>query len=207
MSGNEKQIGVEISAALWDEFRNDVQRRHGRIRGFLKSELEAALKEYINASEGGDTHDRLRRIENTLERIEESFEAEGKKKKGRNVSTETENKLRAIREQIERESDGSPKVHESVVEKAIRDTAGSSSPTIRRYKELLKQDRELFDHPTKSMLYFRDGQEYVMATNALAKGGKLSQQKYDEIIGEYGREWWVQQLPESESDTQDRGFQ
>jgi len=63
-----QQPGVEVDGELWEEFREEVRARRGGIRGHLKTELEAALREYI---EGGDpTPDqinaRLQRIEDAV---------------------------------------------------------------------------------------------------------------------------------------------
>lgn len=77
--GNETvQPGTEIDAQLWKQFRNDVQDRRGRVNGVLASELENAIREYVEASHGGDTIDRLERIESRLdELVDGDVEGEG----------------------------------------------------------------------------------------------------------------------------------
>lgn len=208
MSDQETQPGVRVNQHLWEQFRQDVRERKGTVRGHLKSELETALREYLDASDGGDTNDRLRRIENKLELIQTVIDEQDKNKKDTNVSRETEKKLRKIREQIERETDGSPKVHDEVVELAIRDNAGGSDPTLRRYKKLLQQDRELFDHPANDSVWFTSPEDYVLAVNGMRKGGKIQQDTYDEILQRYGEEWWLaQQKDEDSSGTSGGAFQ
>lgn len=209
MSDQQTQPGVRVNESLWKEFRQDVLARKGSVRGHLKSELETALREYINASDGGDTHDRLRRMENKLETIEAHISDEDKNKKESSVGSETKNKLQRIRQEIDRETDGSPKVHNEVVELAIREHAGGSDPTIRRYKRLLQQDRDLFEHPVNKSVYFRSAEDYTLAVNSMAKGGRIDQDVYDEILESYGREWWIDQLPDEETDggSPNRGFQ
>lgn len=206
MSELETQPGVRVNKSLWKEFRQDVRDRKGVVKGHLKHELETAISEYINASEGGDTHDRLRRIENELESLHTLVEEHDEKKKDSDVSSETENKLKKITGQIERESDGMPKVHDEVVELAIRDNAGGSDPTIRRYKRLLQQDNELFEHPTNENIWFRDATDYVLAVNSMRKGGKLDYSKYDDLVSEHGEEWWLAQQPDDIEDGS-KGFQ
>ena len=127
-----------------------------------------------------------------------------KKKDSSDTSSKTEERLRKINATLADEMDGSPKVHEEVIEKAIREHAGSSDPTVRRYKKLLQQDRLLFAHPVNESLFFRDSEEYVLAVNAMAKGGKVDGQSYDEILGRYGEEWWREQLPD---ENEPQGFQ
>jgi len=205
MSG-ETERPPELDAALLERFKADVKRRKGRLRGNYGSELENALEAYLDASQGGDTNDRLTRIEEQLDRVEGHLtESEAKtKKESSDTSSTTDNRLNQIQQTIAEETAGSPKVHREVVEKAIRTHAGSSDPTIRRYMELLQQDDVLFDHPTKDTLYFRDSTEYVLAVNAMAKGGKLPQQEYDTILEQYGEEWWLEQQPTDDDPT---GFQ
>jgi len=205
MSG-ETERPPQLDSALLERFKADVKRRKGRLRGNYSSELEAALEAYLDGSQGGDTNDRLARIEEQLDRVEGHLvEKEGKKKKeSSDTSSTTESRLRKITNTIADETANSPKVHTQVVEKAIRAHAGSSDPTIRRYKELLQQDNQLFSHPTKDTLYFRDSTEYVLAVNAMAKGGKLQQQDYDAIVERFGEEWWLEQQPTEERPT---GFQ
>jgi len=201
-----KQIGVRVNESLWKEFREDVAERKGGVKGHLRTEVETALREYINASEGGDTHDRLTEIERKLEAVHTEVREMDEKKKDSGVSQTTEQRLNNISDQIEDETDGSPKVHEEVVELAIRENAGSSDPTIRRYKELLRQDEQLFNHPTNNALYFTDPTDYVMATNALRKGGQLDAGQYAEILDQYGEEWWLAQQ-EEQADDEPKGFQ
>ena len=206
MAKESKQIGVQVNASLWEEFREDVAERKGGIHGHLRAEVERAFREYINASEGGDTHDRLKRIEGKLEDIHTDVQKVEEKKKDSELSQTTEQRVEDIENQIHEETGNSPKVHEEVVELAIRENAGSSDPTIRRYKELLKQDHVLFDHPTNDRRYFTDPEDYVKATNALRKAGKIDAKQYDNILSKYGKEWWLAQQEEDNND-QPKGFQ
>jgi len=206
MANSSKQIGVRVDESLWQEFRDDVAERKGGVKGHLRSEVETALREYINASEGGDTHDRLTEIEGQLDELTALVRESDEKKKDSGVSQTTEQRVNDIVEQIDDETGNSPKVHEEVVELAIRENAGSSSPTIRRYKELLQQDEHLFEHPTNDRRYFTDAEDYVKATNALRKAGKLRAKPYSEIVNNYGEEWWLSQQ-EQQTDDQPVGFQ
>lgn len=206
MANRSKQIGVQVNESLWQQFREDVAERKGGIHGHLRSEVETALREYINASEGGDTHDRLTSIERKLEEVHTEVRESDEKKKDSDLSQTTEQRVADIADQIDDETGSSPKVHEEVVELAIRENAGSSDPTIRRYKELLKQDELLFDHPTNDRRYFTDPSDYVKATNALRKAGKLNAKQYSEILDNYGEEWWLAQQ-EEQADDQPKGFQ
>lgn len=55
------------------------------VRGHYRSETETAIEEYLNASQGGDTHDRLNRIEDRIDDLADAVDTllrvvEGKKK-------------------------------------------------------------------------------------------------------------------------------
>ena len=206
MSQETKQVGVRVNKSLWEEFRQDVAERKGGVKGHLRAEFETALREYINASEGGDTHDRLTHIERKLDDLHTAVREGDEKKKDSGVSQTTEQRVDDIVNQIDEETGNSPKVHEEVVELAIRENAGSSPPTIRRYKELLRQDEHLFKHPTNDRRYFTDSEDYVKATNALRKAGKLRAKPYSNIVEQYGEEWWLAQQEQEVSD-QPKGFQ
>lgn len=207
------QPGTRIDESLWQAFRNDVEDRHGTVRGHLRSELENALREYIEASKGGDMNDRLRRLENTVERIDERtgalVDGDGaNKKEDSNVSEvgpRRRKKLDAIEAQIEREAGDATKVHESVVNKAIEDNAGSSGPTLRRYKEMLKQRRIAFENPAEdASTWFVDDGVFVRVVES-----NFPHRNHD-IANQYGEEWYqdaVDRLVDFEDDEEDRGFQ
>jgi hypothetical protein len=65
---DETQPGVRIDAELWAEFREEVRQRRGIVRGHLKPELEAALREYIEGGQptGDQINARLQRIEDAV---------------------------------------------------------------------------------------------------------------------------------------------
>jgi len=204
-SNGETQRPPRVDKALLDRFKADVKDRHGRLRGNYSSELENAIEAYLDASDGGDTNDRLARLEQQVGEIHGEVCGSGQKNKNgvSDTSSTTEKRLANIKASLRTELDGSVKAHNEVVEKTIRDHAGSSKPTLRRYKKLLKQDRELFQHPNKEHLYFRDAEDYVLAVNAMAKAGKVEQQQYDELVEEFGEDWWLEQ----QEDGSDKGFQ
>jgi len=64
--GKPKRIGVEVDRDLWEEFRQDVKERKGRVSGVLGAELENAIRQYIYDGGNASTEERLTRIENKL---------------------------------------------------------------------------------------------------------------------------------------------
>lgn len=189
-SDHDIQPGVRIDKSLWEQFRNDVESRKGSVRGHLKVEVENALREYIHASEGGDTHDRLRRIENRIEDIDERLPPvpqsdEGKRKKESDVSATTRNRLIQVRDRIEREVDKGP-VHEAVVRQAIEDVAGHSDPTIRRYREMLLEREDLYPHPRKPSKFVLGDKEFVEMVQALGKQRAITNDRYQQMVETFG---------------------
>lgn len=210
-NNNEQQIGVKINSGLWSEFRDDVQRRHGAIRGHLKHEVENALREYINASEGGDTHDRLTNIEEELAALRGEIAEIDETKKRSGLSKTVENRLDAIKEEIHEESDGAPRVHEQVIEMAIKKHAGQSKPTLRQYKKLLRDEDAAFEDPRPgNSYYFRSAPQFCAGVNQMYQDGEIEKTTYLELVeGEFTRDWWGEQVDRFENGSEDTtpGFQ
>jgi len=209
MSDNETQIGVMVNSALWEQFRDDVQTRKGGIRGHLKTEVENALREYLNASEGGDTNDRLARIESDVQTILDTLDETEQKKKDSSVGGRVEDRLDSIKDYIENQSGGSPVVGEKLIESAIRETAGSSEPTMRQYKELLDRDGWYHPHPLNDDRVFVDEDRWVESVQVHRQDGDITKQRYQDLVTDYGVESFKQRYNElQETDpTSDRGVQ
>ena len=63
---DEVQPGVKIDPELWSRFREDVKRRHGKVRNHLRDDLENAIREYLRAPDEAtpsQLDERLQRIE------------------------------------------------------------------------------------------------------------------------------------------------
>jgi len=211
MADDRKQVGATVDRDVWQAFRQDVQDRRGGVRGKLCEELDRALKAYIDASHGGDLTDRVTRLEGKIDRVVEAVENQGEKNKDSDVSATVENRLEKIREKIDEKADGSPRVHEDVVEMTIKQVAGKSKPTLRQYKELLTDERDLFPDPRSGQAYYyRDGAQYAAAVNTMYEDDReIGAETYLDIIEEtYDREWWSDRIAEWEArhdDTTDDG--
>lgn len=203
------QPGTRIDEDVWEEFRNDVEERFGTVRGHLRHELENAIREYIHASNGGDTHDRLRRIEREVESISKTVDGlqssnGGKKKKESDVSQTTKNRLDEIQSVIEKESGKGP-VHEAVVRHAIEDVAGHSDPTIRRYRQMLVDRNIVYPHPKSESKYVYGDEHFVTMIQSLTENGAMSNDRYWEYVDEFGGEdAWQTVLEEADNGSNDR---
>jgi hypothetical protein len=202
---NLTQPGTQVDESLWQQFRRDVADRRGGVRGHLRHELENAIREYIEASKGGDINDRLRRIENNVEQLNEAVgdvveSSERKKKKDSGVSQTVENRLQAIEEQIQREIGDADKAHVSIVNKAIEDNAGGSRPTLDRYKEMLEQRHIAHEWPSEeSSTWWFNNQKFVEVVD--------KQFTYHELAERYGEDWYDGMLEQVDSDSGGVGYQ
>lgn len=195
MSKDDEKVRLpSIDKSVRDEFKSWVRQEYGGVHGHYPDAIENALREYMKASDGGDTHDRLRRLENTVESIAEDVghlrgETDPKKKKDSNVSLgpRRRKKLDQIEGQIEREAGEATRVHESVINGAIEDIAGSSGPTIRRYKQMLKHRHIAFENPSEdATTWFVDAEAFVKVVES-----NFPHMNSD-IASEYGEEWYAE---------------
>lgn len=198
------QPGVRIDATLWEQFKNDIQNRKGVVRGQVAPELENAIENYLTASNGTPTDERLRRIENELESLCESVaplaDATAKKEKHSEFSSRVETRFENVKAQIMREAGDTDLVHDSVIETAIEDNAGFADQTLDRYKGLLKKRLVAFEHPNDGFeSWWLDGDSYVAYVE-----DNYGEADIREIATEYDKEWFNQTLEEVASD---RGFQ
>jgi len=203
-------IGTQVDEQLWNQFRQDVKGRKGRIRGHLSAELERAIREYINASQGGDTHDRLTRIESTLESIEDTLSETGGKKQDSDVGSTVEKRAEKINTELAELTNGGHVVADDIVELAIEKHAGDSDPTLRKYKQKLLDQEQLLEHPSKDDHYFRDSVEWVVAVQQLRQNKAISQQRFAELVRDYGKEKFQRVYTgwqEQQSESPERGVQ
>jgi len=203
----EKKRLPPIDGELKDEFVQDVRDRRGGVRGHLREQVETALREYLQASKGGDIHDRLNRIEGRLDNLATALDNLDDSDGGTDsVSKTTEDRIDAIMADIRERADelGASRVREDDVEAAIERNAGSSYKTIRRYEKLLQNQRELFGHPDKEDVYFVNSDAFIVFVEQ-----NCTERTRNRIADGYGWEWWEQQAPQGLlDDAEERsGFQ
>jgi len=207
MTDDTTQPGVRIDASVWDQFREDVEARKGGVRGHLKAELETALREYINASEGGDTHDRLTRIEGDIQNIATTLAEIQSKEKDSDVGSTVQDRADEIEQFIRDETGKSPVVGDQVVEMAIKRIAGHSDPTLSQYKDILQERGSLYPHPKQSNKFVRDKQEFVVMTQQMGENSAIPQQRYREMVDYIGEDEFVSVYDEWDTDPGGRGVQ
>jgi len=202
------QPGVQVKKSLWERFRDDVESRRGTVHGNLSHELETAIQEYLNASQGGDTHDRLRRLEEQTEEILTHLDAEDDSDGGTDsVSKTTENRIADIMADIRERSEelGTSRVRESDVEAAIERNAGTSYKTVRRYMKLLQNQREVFPDPNRDHVYFVRETPFIAY---IEQNDDVSDDLRERVASEYGWEWWEDHAPDGLVDVDEgRAFQ
>lgn len=202
------QIGVRIPQHEWDAFRAFVEENSGAIRGNLSVEVRRALEEYRRANGGGDTHDRLTRLEERSEKIDEKLDRlldalEAKNKKDDSVfsssaetdggatvanespgpNTKVSKRLNAIEAEItEKINPGEKSIPARVVERAIENHAGMSDPTIRTYTRKLQKRNVIFPNPRDDSKFFVDVVEFVSFIDAQVRDELLDWEKRGDLI-------------------------
>lgn len=163
---DEVQPGVRIDEALWNRFREDVERRHGSVRGHLRTELETAIREYVRVSDEATPAQldaRLQRIEaavgasptdggtDTLPTAEDTHTREPPattidEKPPSNVATEKKVAwlAKCVRDGL---GDDFQEVARSTLVETVKDEYGFRSDTAKRYVERLIDYFDLVDHP------------------------------------------------------------
>lgn len=166
---DEVQPGVRIDEALWNRFREDVERRHGSVRGHLRTELEIAIREYVRVSDEATPAQldaRLQRIEaavgasptdggtDTLPTAEDTHTREPPAetidgKPPSNVATEKKVAWlasRIIETEVPQTRELNTVPRERLIE-VVKDEYGFRSDTAKRYVERLIDYFDLVDHP------------------------------------------------------------
>lgn len=193
-----------IDADLKEQFVNDVEDRRGSAYGHLKEQTEKALREYMHASQGGDTHDRLTRIENKLDSLEGVLEESDSGGRTDSVSKTTERRIREIMEDIQQRAEDldTSRVRENDLEAAIERNAGTSYKTVKRYKDLLTNQRELFPHPSNDGVYFIKPSSFI----AYVEQNEPTDVA-DRVLEGYGADWWQENAPDGLLDAEpERGM-
>jgi len=168
------QPGTEVDAELWQRFRDAVEQRRGGVRGHLRTELESALRGYIDGEEvaPAEVNRRLARIEaavgveatdggtDTSEPTkcthtpDQALDAPDERPHPQSAS---EKKVAWLAQQVhDRETDGQSKLimtHESVIREVVSDAYSFTAETAQRYETEVADRLGLVDHPSNEELY------------------------------------------------------
>lgn len=183
-----------IEKALRDRFREHVKEKYGGIRGHYRRDVERMVRDWIAQHDSSNVPPEMQQIQEELDELRNqvdtiSEEDSGKKKKD-SLSKTTKNRLRSVNEQIHRESGETNLVHESIINRAIEDHAGSSEPTLRRYKEMLQSRKLAFKNPLPgTKTWFLDAEIFVNHVE-----NHIHQLEYGlyDFEREYGEDWWAE---------------
>lgn len=201
-----------IDADLKDRFAEDVEERFGSTHGHLRSEVEKALVEYLEGSEGGDVHDKLDRIEAKLDEIaadaEEVGDPPSSDESGEwidSFSPKTQYRLSDILTDIETqvEKRGMGPIREGDVETAIERNAGTSYKTIERYKDILTKNNQIIQHPFAEDTYFARPSAFIAFCH---NSERIGEEELDRIMGQFPDGWWEEHAPEGLLESEDIGF-
>lgn len=163
-------------------------------------------------------NDRVSRIEGKLDDVlmDQGGDARenGQKRKNENstenLSATTRNRVRAIAFDLN-DSPGATVTTQQVHE-AIENHAGTSKPTLRRYKELLESRDVIFPTPRKPKeKWFTDPEQWTVYIDQQTHQGSIPEKFRETFIDQRGRDWWVEHTsydwPEEYETESDPSFQ
>jgi len=157
-----RKLNCRVDEDVISDFREYVHDAHGKVRGELGREVENALREYMD-------HDRYARIEAEQDETNDKLDAvlaaladDGSHTHTASASPQTQtDKAQQIAALIREENNVVFPTDD--VEDAIRTIAGASDRTLRDYKQLLKRDGHVYEHPNSdSHVWTIDAERFVM---------------------------------------------
>jgi hypothetical protein len=175
------QVGARVDAALWEEFREQVESRHGQTRGSLGDELENAIRNYIHFGADKSVPDQLAEMNTRLQRLEgevgtaaadggtDSLAADEHthapsrldvtEKPAANAATDK--KVAWLAEQVGSNPESIPRAK---LRDIVKDEYGFRSDTAKRYVERLIDHFDLVDDPTadSGILVSQDRREEIL---------------------------------------------
>ena len=196
------QPGTEVDGELWQRFREEVKRRRGGIRGHLRTEMENALRAYID---GGDATPE--QVNRRLARIEAAVGVEATDG-GTDTSEPTkcthtpdqahdlpderphpqsasEKKVAWLAECVHQEENGGKgkitMVHEDVIRDVVKDEYSFTADTARRYHDEVVDYFDLVEHPFNDVLYVTEAKREELIENRREQERETAQSRSERL--------------------------
>jgi len=193
LMSNNVQPGVKIDESVWKDFRENIKARKGGVRGHLRTELETAIRLYIN----GEHDETAEQINARLSRIESELgvaEADG----GAHTSNAdphthtptpapdekpdpqapTDKKVRWLAERFKEDHGDKKQIPKADFKDVVKDAYGFRADTAKRYVEALIDHFEYVTHPSNDVIYMtQDEQDRIIEQ----RREKAEQDAKDEI--------------------------
>lgn len=164
---NREQIGPKVDSDLWKRFRENVKRRKGQTRGTVGTELENAIRQYLD----GDPDAPSEQVNARLARIEQELGIGATDGGGTTVSTpehtHTPTERPAPNTAQEKKEKwlakcltdyvgaGWEQCHIDEIREVVKSEYSFRADVAKRYVEQLKEHFELTEHPTIEGLYVK----------------------------------------------------
>lgn len=168
------QPGTEVDAELWQRFREEVELRRGGIRGHLRTEMENALRAYID---GGDAtpaqvDKRLARIEaavgveatdggtDTREPAQDTHTPDQVPNEKPHPRGDTEDKIRWLAEEVIMtevpQSRNLKMIPKPKIRQIVDEEYGFNPGILDKYVGKIIDELELRQHPANDVVYVSD---------------------------------------------------
>jgi hypothetical protein len=192
------QINPKVSESVRDEFKEFVKENEGKLRNEFGKSVEAAMIQYME-------NDRLARVERKLDALlQEDDEERETPKLDSSTSANTpagrvQNRVEKIKSDLSKEGGATSR---ETVERCIREHAGHSDTTIKKYVQRLQDEKALFPNPTNADRYFLDAHDFVLFVEKHTYGdgeANVTEDEYKRLKNQFGKDWWdarVEKLPD-----------
>lgn len=197
-----------IAESLRDEFREAVKEYHGGIRNYYRTEMENALEERIKVLRGEESSTSDVSNKELLTRLDEmggTLSQIAAERAQPNSKSDVQRKVEAVSTatRAEARQRGNPFVDVEVVNREIRDIAGTSPKTIKKYRTLLREQRELYPHPAKQRsAWYVEPEALIVSVERELSAGRVYQ-ILDGSYYPYDEDWWETHAPDGFFDDDD----
>jgi len=201
-----------VAESLRDEFKQAVKNYHGGTRNYYRSEVENALRDRIKVLRDEGASESNVSNEDLLKRLNEigasppggvsQTQADREEPKR---SSEVFRKVAAIAAEVRadaRERDR-PHVDVVVVNRIIREIAGTTDKTVKKYRTLLRERRELYPHPSEQRsAWYTEPEALIVSVEH-----ELSDERVGQVFAggyyPYDEDWWETHAPDGFFDDDD----
>jgi hypothetical protein len=182
------QINPHVTEETRDEFKEYVRENTGKVRGEFGRHVEKAMNEYMD-------NDRLSRVERKLDALLQKDSEE--RKTPSDGQNRTDKRLSEIEQKLNKEG---ATFSQDTVERVIRNVAGHSDKTIKKYLQLLQDRHMIFPNPVHDR-FFREAHDFVQFVERHTYGegqAGVTEEQYNRLKDTFGRDWWEERVQEFE---------
>lgn len=203
--GDSVQPGTEIDAELWRRFREEVAERRGGVRGHIRTELEAAIRGYIDGTDAtpAQLNRRLQRIEaavgveatdggtDTSEPAQcthtpdQALDAPDSRPHPQSATKKKVAWLATCVNDAESGGSGKAKViHTDTLQSVVKDEYSFTADTVDRYVDEVIAHLGLVQHPFNDVLFVTEGKRDELVATRREQTRSDARDRMDSVADE-----------------------